>query len=85
VLERAELQLVIPVLVVAEVTYMVGRRLGPEAEASLLRGLGQLDVEAPAPEDWPRIAELVESCADFPLGGTDASSWHWPSELAAAS
>lgn len=24
-------------------------------------------------EDWPRIAELVETYADFPLGGTDAS------------
>jgi len=25
------------------------------------------------PEDWQRIAELVEEYADFPLGGTDAS------------
>jgi predicted nucleic acid-binding protein len=40
---------------------------GPE-----LRGLDQLEVEAPAVEDWPRIAELVERYADSPLGGTDA-------------
>lgn len=73
VLERAELQLVIPALVVAEVTYMVGRRLGPEAEAGFLRGLEQFDVEGPAAEDWPRIAELVERYREFPLGGTDAS------------
>jgi len=60
-------------LVVAEVTYMLGRRAGPQAEAGFLRGLRELDVEAPSPEDYPRIAELVEQYADFPLGGTDAS------------
>jgi predicted nucleic acid-binding protein len=27
----------------------------------------------PEPEDWPRIAELVERYRDFPLGGVDAS------------
>lgn len=63
----------IPALVVAEVTYMVGRRLGATAEAGFVRGLADFDVEAPTPEDWPRIAELVEQYADFPLGGVDAS------------
>jgi hypothetical protein len=72
-LSRAELRLVIPALVVAEATYFVGRRLGARAEAVLLRGLGMLDVEGPTPEDFDRIAELVETYADFPLGGTDAS------------
>ena len=72
-LERDDLQLVIPTLVVAEVTYIVGRRLGSGAEAGFLRGLARLEVEAPATEDWPRIAELVEQYRDFPLGGTDAS------------
>ncbi len=72
-LRRPELQLVIPALVVAEVTYMVGRRLGAEAEAAFLRGLEQLDVEAPVAEDWPRIADLVHRYSGFPLGGTDAS------------
>ena len=72
-LQRADLQLVIPALVVAEVTYIVGRRLGPHAEAQFLRGLAQLEVEAPYADDWSRIAELVERYDDFPLGGTDAS------------
>jgi predicted nucleic acid-binding protein len=72
-LERRDLQLVIPTLVVAEVTYMVGHRLGPRAESRFLRGLEQLEVEAPAAADWPRIAELVDRYRDFPLGGTDAS------------
>jgi predicted nucleic acid-binding protein len=73
VLQRADLQLVIPALVIAEVTYIVGRRLGPRAEARFLRGLAQVEVEAPLAEDWPRLAELVERYEDFPLGGTDAS------------
>jgi uncharacterized protein len=73
VLQRPDLQLVIPTLVVAEVTFMVGRRLGARAEARFLRGLAQFEVEAPYAEDWPRIAALVERYADFPLGGADAS------------
>jgi len=73
VLQRSDLRLVIPALVVAEVTYMVHRRLGPGAEAAFLRGLTDFDVESPAPADWARMGDLVEQYADFPLGGTDAS------------
>lgn len=73
ILSRADLRLVIPALVVAEATYFVGRRLGARAEAAFLRGLGSFDVEGPAAEDFERIAELVETYADFPFGGTDAS------------
>ena len=73
VLARGDLRLVVPALVIAEATYFVADRLGPTAEAKFLRGLGALDVEGPAPEDFERIAELVNQYADFPLGGTDAS------------
>jgi uncharacterized protein len=73
VLSSPELRLLVPALVVAEAAYFVGRRLGPGAEASFLRGVGTLDVEAPGPDDFGRMAELVEEYADFPLGGTDAS------------
>lgn len=73
VLEQGGVQLVIPALVVAEVSYIVGRRLGAAAEAAFLAGLEPLEVEAPRPEDWARIAELVEQYRAFPLGGTDAS------------
>ena len=66
-------RLVIPALVVAETTYLVGTRLGAGAEAAFLRSLADLDVEAPAADEWPRIAELVERYRNFPLGGTDAS------------
>lgn len=63
----------IPALVLAEATYLVGRRVGAKVEAAFLRGLASLEVEAPVADDWPQIAELVERYADFPLGGIDAS------------
>lgn len=73
VLAQLDLHIVIPTLVVAEVTYFIGTRLGANAEAAFLGGLAQLDVEAPGAADWTRIAELVQTSADFPIGGTDAS------------
>ena len=73
VLQRRDLDLIVPALVVAEVTYIAGRRLGLVAEAGFLRGLESLQVEAPSPDEWPRIAAIVEQYRDFPLGGTDAS------------
>ncbi len=73
VLQRADLDLVVPALVIAEVTYLVGRRLGPSVEGAFLRGLARLEVEPPASGEWEMIAALVERSGDFPLGGTDAS------------
>jgi uncharacterized protein len=72
-LERQDLRLVIPALVIAEATYFVGRRLGPSVEGEFLRAVGGLDVEGPNAGDFARMAELVEQYADVPLGGTDAS------------
>jgi len=73
ILLRTTLQLVIPAMVVAEVCYLVGRRLGPSIEARFLAGLDQVSVVAPFPDDWDRIGTLVEQYGNFPLGGTDAS------------
>jgi len=73
VLERTDLQLVIPTLVVAEVSYFIGTRLTARDEAAFFRGLNRFEIEAPNPQEWLRIAELVEQYADFPLGSTDAS------------
>ena len=62
-------------LVVAETGYLIDRQLGPTAEAAFYRSIanGDLLVEHLTAADWQRVAELVESYADFPLGGTDAS------------
>lgn len=73
VLARPALELVIPALVVAEVTYLVGARMGSQTESVFLRSLEQFAIEAPDPRDWERIGDLVERYADLPLGGTDAS------------
>ena len=72
-LQRPDLELVIPALVVAEATYLVGSRLGPKNEARFLRGLAEVEIEPPRLADWERIADLVDRYADLPLGGTDAS------------
>jgi predicted nucleic acid-binding protein len=72
-LRRRDLELYVPALVVAEVAYMLGSRLGPMIEAQFLRGMAAFEVESPTRQDWRLIADLVERYADFPLGATDAS------------
>lgn len=72
-MESPRMRLIIPALVVAEATYLVGHRMGPAVEAAFLRSLERCEIESPMPEDWRRIGELVQTYADFPLGGTDAS------------
>lgn len=67
------LRLHVPAMVVAEVSYLVGRWLGPGVEAAFLAGLAEVSVDSPHSDEWSRIAELVSQYADFPLGGTDAS------------
>lgn len=65
----------IPTLVITEVSYLVGTRLGSTAEVRFLGDLasGHLGVEPVAAIDWLRIAELVHAYRDLPLGTTDAS------------
>jgi predicted nucleic acid-binding protein len=60
-------------MVVAEACYLVGTRLGPAVEARFLKSLSGLDVRAPEPSDWERIADLVDRYGDLRLGGVDAS------------
>jgi predicted nucleic acid-binding protein len=72
VLTRSDLHF-IPAMVITEVTYFLGRRLGASAEAAFVRALRDFEIEAPLAHEWSRIAELVEQYADFPRGATDAS------------
>jgi predicted nucleic acid-binding protein len=73
VLRRPDLRLIIPTLVVTEVIYLIGSRLGAEVEVGFLAGLEEFVVEAPLPGEWVRIADLVRRYGGFPLGGVDAS------------
>ncbi|MHB8469680.1 MAG: type II toxin-antitoxin system VapC family toxin [Gaiellaceae bacterium] len=74
-LERHPGPLALPVLVVAEVAYLVGTRLGPDAEVRFLGDLAnRAFVTIPVEEnDWLRIAELVSRYRDLRLGTVDAS------------
>ncbi len=67
--------LVVPVLVVTEVAYLLESRLGTEAEVRFLGDFaaGNLLAEPVAAADWLRIAELVSTYRDLPLGTVDAS------------
>lgn len=67
--------LVVPSLVLVEAGYLLSKALGPVAEASLLRAAaqGEFRLEAPNGRDLERMAELVETYADLPLGTVDAS------------
>lgn len=65
----------VPTLVITEVAYLVGTRLGVEPEVRFLGDLaaGNLIAEPVAAADWLRIAELVARYRDLPLGTVDAS------------
>ena len=67
--------LIVPMMVIAEVAYLMSRRLGPAAEVRLLGNLagGTYLPEPAVAADWLRIAELVARYADLPLGTVDAS------------
>ena len=73
VLARRELRFVAAALCVAEATYLIHQKYGPVTEADFLEGLGGMDVLAPEPAEWPRIAALVRQYASLRLGGADAS------------
>ena len=67
--------ILVPAPVVAEVGYLLGRAGDAKIEAAFLRSIVQqaltiVDLEL---ADYERMAELVETYADFPLGTTDAA------------
>lgn len=67
--------LVVPELVITEVAYLLGTRVGVAAEVRFIGDLaaGNLIPEPVAAADWLRIADLVATYRDLPLGTIDAS------------
>ncbi len=67
--------LLVPLLVVTEVAYSIATRIGADAEIRFLGDFaaGNLISETVAGEDWLRMAELVATYRDLPLGTVDAS------------
>jgi len=74
-LSRSERPLLVPALVITEVSYLLSDRIGAEAELALARSLadGELVAEPVLDSDWARIADLMEEYLDLPLGMVDAS------------
>lgn len=82
-LETYRGELIVPQLVLAEVSYFINTRtkrlLGTKAAATTELALieditaGSFTVEPVRDADWPRITELIETYHGFPLGMTDAS------------
>jgi uncharacterized protein len=74
-LSSAERPLLVPALVVTEVSYLLSDRIGPHAELAFARALadGELVVEPVLDSEWERIAELSAQYLDLPLGIVDAS------------
>jgi predicted nucleic acid-binding protein len=67
--------LIVPTLVITEVVYLLGTRLGVAAELRFLADMASasFDVEPVHPTDWLRVADLVDRYRDLPLGTVDAS------------
>lgn len=61
--------------VIAEAAFLIGRQLGPHAEARFFGSVadGEVLIELLTIDDWHRTAYLVDADAGMPLGGTDAS------------
>jgi predicted nucleic acid-binding protein len=74
-LAQASGPLLVPELVVTEISYLLSDRIGPHAELAFARALaaGELIAEPVLDNEWARIAELTEQYLDLPLGMADAS------------
>lgn len=73
-LTEASEDLVVPALVLAELDYWCGRRLGPGAWLTFLDDViaGAFRVESPSRADLARCRELQHEYADLDLGVVDA-------------
>jgi predicted nucleic acid-binding protein len=74
-LHLARRTILVPAPVIAEVGYLVARNAGSTVEAGFLRSFvyGTLTAVDLQVADFERMADLVETYADFPLGTTDAA------------
>lgn len=66
---------VVPILTLAEVSYVIAHRMGTRAEAEFATSIerGHIAIEPVESSDWSRISQLVDQYCDLPLGLVDAS------------
>ncbi len=74
-LHLARRQVLVPAPVVAEVGYLLGRAGGARIEAAFLRSIVDhaISIVDLTDADYDRMADLVETYGDFPLGTTDSA------------
>jgi predicted nucleic acid-binding protein len=74
-LRHAEGPLLVPSPVLGEIGYLLQSRVGPQAEVTFLRSFGDdgFHVAELEDQDIQRMAELVQSYLDLPLGIVDAA------------
>lgn len=66
--------LLVPTPVVIETAWLIGSRLGVDAQATFLStGSSEIDRVDLTDADWRRVAELVASSRDLDLGVVDAA------------
>ena len=70
--------LVVPALVVAEVTYLVGTRMSPLAEAAFWEALASYDVEPPVPERARAVPNRCALTETSHWDGRMPRGWCWP-------
>ncbi|HWG35720.1 MAG TPA: PIN domain-containing protein [Gemmatimonadaceae bacterium] len=72
--ERSREDVLVPVVVLPEVSYLLGRRIGADAELAFTRAIadGEFTLEGLTSEDVERAADLMSIYLDTPLGLVDA-------------
>ncbi|SDW32426.1 PIN domain-containing protein [Arthrobacter sp. cf158] len=66
--------LYVPVLALAEASYFIDRRLGPEAELDFIRAVAEKEISPVYfSDDWPRILEVAARYVDRRMGASDAA------------
>ena len=68
-------ELILPAPVIPETGWMIAAVLGPTTEAAFIGSVaaGDFTVTDLTPNDWHRVAALVERYADMDLGTVDAA------------
>ena len=73
--EHSRDEVLVPVTVLPEITYLLQHRVGPAAELAFTRAVaaGEFTLEPLLPEDVDRAANLLDAYSDAPLGFVDAT------------
>ena len=74
-LRQAEGPLLVPSPVLGKIGYLLQSRVGPQAEVTFLKSFGEdgFHIAELEDQDIQRMAELVETYVDLPLGIVDAA------------